>query len=494
MRSQSFVFFLLFVASFSAKAQQFDFNNRCKTTYQQLMALDNAAAQKLLETEIAENPKNLIPLYLADYSNCLSILFNGSETEFDLLKNKQEILLEKIETGDTKSPWFRFCKANVHLHAAIVRLRFGDNFGAATRFRKSFLLLKENLQKHPNFEENKVLYGLEMAIAGAIPENYQWLSSLMGIKGNIKNGVAFLANYIDKHPDGNAPMQEEALIYYAYLKFYLQNEQQVAWRFLNSNLFEEKQNLMRSFIKANIALNYRKAATAEQILLLAKKEMPTFEQFPILEYELAEAMLMKLDMNCVNHFQAFIKNDKGNHFIKDAWLKLAIVAHLQGNTIERNRCIAQIKTNGNASTDADKQAARFAEKPNWTLPALLKVRLLIDGGYYDNALSIMRSIDKKNLETLSSKLEYNFRYGRLFEELGKSENALIFYDATIKMGRSEKDYFAARAALQKGFIYEKRGEKTLAIAQYKDCLTMRHHDMQSSIDQQAKAGLNRLGE
>ena len=127
------------------------------------------------------------------------------------------------------------------------------------------------------------------------------------------------------------------------------------------------------------------------------------------------------------------------------------------------------------------------------MPALLEVKLLIDGGYTQKALNRIQAIPKESLKTLNDRLEYNFRYGRIFEESEHAAKAILFYTAAIKDGRNETAYFAARAALQTGFIYEKQGNKAEAIRSYKDCLSMRNHDFQSSIDQQAKAGLNRLG-
>ena len=54
------------------------------------------------------------------------------------------------------------------------------------------------------------------------------------------------------------------------------------------------------------------------------------------------------------------------------------------------------------------------------------------------------------------------------------------------------DYFAARAALQSGFIYEKLHKNPEAIKAYRNALNMPAHDFQASIDQLAKAGINRL--
>jgi len=43
-----------------------------------------------------------------------------------------------------------------------------------------------------------------------------------------------------------------------------------------------------------------------------------------------------------------------------------------------------------------------------------------------------------------------------------------------------------------GFVYEHEGKMNDAISKYQECLNMHNHDFQSSIDQQAKAGINRL--
>ncbi|MCC6187003.1 MAG: hypothetical protein IT256_07620 [Chitinophagaceae bacterium] len=379
----------------------------------------------------------------------------------------------------------------MHLHWALVHLRFGDQFKAAIKFRKSFLLLKENQELFPDFPENQVLLGLENAIAGTIPDSYKWLAAVMGIKGNVHNGVAQLSGYLNAYPQGNGKMQEEAMIYYTYLKFYLQNNQEAAWQYINGAHFDEDNNLMRSFIKANLALNYRKAEQALAILTKAST-IVQYQQYPILQYELAEAMLAKQNEQCIAQYQQFIIHYKGQHFVKDAWLKMAWIAHLQGNTTTANHYLVQLIGSGKAATDADKQAQRFAEKPNWPLKKLLAVRILIDAGYYSKALAIIQNIDKESMQSKANILEYNFRYGRIFEELGYSDKALQFYTATVNVGRNEKWYFAARAALHKGFIYERKERIADAIAAYRECLSMRNHDAQASIDQLAKAAINRL--
>jgi hypothetical protein len=43
-----------------------------------------------------------------------------------------------------------------------------------------------------------------------------------------------------------------------------------------------------------------------------------------------------------------------------------------------------------------------------------------------------------------------------------------------------------------GIIYEHTGQTKEAIDRYNECLDMPSHDFQNSIDNQAKAGLNRI--
>ena len=57
--------------------------------------------------------------------------------------------------------------------------------------------------------------------------------------------------------------------------------------------------------------------------------------------------------------------------------------------------------------------------------------------------------------------------------------------------RNRREYYAARAALQIGQIYEERGEKAMAIEYYKKCIDMEDHEYKDSLDQRAKSGIAR---
>jgi tetratricopeptide (TPR) repeat protein len=203
-------------------------------------------------------------------------------------------------------------------------------------------------------------------------------------------------------------------------------------------------------------------------------------------------LLTKLDTACVFYFERYLKKNKSDILIKDAWQKMAFAWYIAGDMNKANYCRKQAGTQGTARMDADKQAEKFSESNVWPLKKLLQARLLSDGGYYSQALIILNSIDNANLTSPADKAEYYFRLGRVYEETGNSNKGLQFYQSTINAGKEGHEQFAARAALQKGRIYEQSGNNAMAIASYKECLDMPSHDFQNSIDHQAKAGLNRL--
>ena len=64
-------------------------------------------------------------------------------------------------------------------------------------------------------------------------------------------------------------------------------------------------------------------------------------------------------------------------------------------------------------------------------------------------------------------------------------------DLAIEKGENLPEYFAARAALQIGLIYEHKGSYAKAIEYFNNCIAMKSHAFKNSLDQKAKAGIQR---
>lgn len=455
------------------------------------MSLNLKEGNAYIIAEMKDNPYNLMATYIADYEDCLLLLFNGDKNDLTQRKSHLETRLSILDKGDKRSPWYRICKAGLYLHWAFVNIRFGENFKAANNFRKSYSLLKQNRQLYPGFVYNDIFFGLEETIVGTVPDEYKWIASIFGIKGNVKKGVQRLNSFISTN-DQTTPLYNEAVIYYCYLKFYLMSEQAEVWNFVNNkNNFPLKDNLLHQFVKANIALNFRKADAAIETLNEAQKN-PSYRMFPIFDYEMGSAYLHKTDVIAVRYFEDFLKRFHGNFFVKDCWQKIAQAYYINNDLQKATSSKDKILIYGTAVVDADKQAQRFAEENKWPDKRLLGARLLIDGGYYKEALEKLGKYKEVHFNTIVDKLEYNFRLGRIYDELGKDQLAFKYYQAVYNAGKGRKEHFAARAALQMAFIFEKQNNKPAALQKYNDCLSLKGHDFQNSIDQQAKAGINRL--
>jgi tetratricopeptide (TPR) repeat protein len=491
---QLILIFLFIIASHKDWATNYiyDYNDNCSKAYHAYLSLHIKEARASLATEQRSNPQNLMVTYISDYEDCILLLLNCDETEYKQRADHLNEHIEQLDKGDKSSPWYRFCKAGVYLRWAIINVRFGEQYSAALNFHHSFALLRENRRLFPAFEYNNTFAGLEEAVVGSLPGSYKWLASIFGMKGNVRKGTQQLADFVSTHTSRDL-MYSETVLYYLYTRFYLLQEQKEAWNYLNSDQFSTTNNLLNTYVKTNLALDYRKSDEAIETLHAAAGDAD-FDRYPIFDYQAGVALLTKSDTACVSYFHAYLKKNKSDLYIKDCWQKMAFASYISGNTQQAEYCKQQIKLHGTARIDADKQAEKFANSPAWPLKKLLQARLLIEGGYYSQAFTILNSIETATLKNGADKSEYFFRYGRVYEESGDYDKALEQYRYAIMAGNKRQEQFAARAALQMGKIYEHTGKPALALSSYKECLDMPQHDFQNSIDQQAKAGINRIEE
>lgn len=470
----------------------YDFNNRCRQAYQAMISLRLEEGRALLKAELADNPDNLIPVMIANYDDCLTLLFNGDAKEYAARKANLDKRLELLEEGDATSPWYKYSIGALYFQWAAVRIRFNEYWSAGTEFRKSFIQLKENRKKFPDFRNNQVLLGLEEAIVGTIPDSYKWITSMLGMKGDVKKGTAQIVDFL-AHRDGSAAlMREEAIFFYCYLKFSLLSDHKGVWKYLDESVLDFRNNHLYAFMKANFALNDNKASVAEQVLR-GRNQDNSYLEVPVFNYQLGIALLQKMDDDCLVYFQKFLNRYKGKLFVKDTYQKMSYFYQASGNLPQAISYKNKITAAGSAQIDADKQAQRYAVNKVLPNPFLLKARLLCDGGYYSRALEQLKGSVASDFPEIADQLEFNYRYARIYTLMGQEGKAIPFYEVTIRMGSNRQEHFAARSALEIGQIYEQQGKNDKAIACYRKCVAMKNHDYKSSLDQKAKAGIDRLG-
>jgi hypothetical protein len=474
-----------------ARAQKtFDFNDPCQKAYQEIIRLRLTAGQVILDAEKKNHPDNLIPYFLENYIDFFVLYFNEDPVEYQARKGKLDIRIRLMNQGPSSSPYFLFTKAILHFQWAAVKIKFGENWDAGWEFRKSFLQISENRNFFSSFKPNAMLLGTMQVAAGTIPSGYKWLSGLLGIRGSIKEGMQTLQQFIGDTDASALLFREEAIFYYLYLQFYIENKRKEVFDFVRDNSLDTKNNHLFTYLAANLAVNAQMSAIAEKIIL-SRTQDPSYLDMPVWDFEMGTAKLNHLEPDAGDVLSRFIRNFKGKFYVKDVLQKLSWFYYLQGDQGKALHYRQLILKKGNSDTEADMQALKEARNGKWPNKILLKARLLDDGGYFAEALDLLQGKSSSDFTDPDEQVEFAYRLGRIYDDLDRDDEAIGAYLTTLKKGAGLKTYYAARAALQTGYIYEKRGDCSRAVAYYERCIELKDHDYKNSLDQKAKSGISR---
>ncbi|RNL50631.1 tetratricopeptide repeat protein [Pedobacter jejuensis] len=486
----SFIITLLFPKNTFAN---FDFNNNCLNAYKSIFELKLGNAKAYISTEKKQHPNNSIIPLLENYVDYFTLITSGSKTDFDKLKGNKTSRLDKISDDDKNSPYYLYAQAEINLQWALIRGRFGEFFNAAMEIRKANNLLLENKKKYPNFLLNDKGLGLINTVLGNLPDGaLKSALSTLGIKGNTQIGLSMLDKLAETLPKSTyEPFYEEVVFYYAYV---LTDVAHSSSAYAKTIKFTERiadTSLLKSYLQSYVCI--KTAHNDEAIKILANKpEGGVYQPFPYLDYLEGIAHLNKLDLNAASYFNKFLQTNKGVNYIKDANLHLGWIALIKGDKTGYSSFISKAVNAGYLYNEKDKQAQNEASAPAPPVD-LLKARLLYDGGYLSKALQLLDDKKTADYNSDKDKTEFNYRLGRIFDDLGKDNQALNYYQAAITQGKGLKYYFAANASLQMGKVYEKNGNKLKAKEAFNNAISMKNHEYENSIESQAKMGLKRIG-
>ncbi len=470
---------------------QYNWTPRTQKIYESITSLRIPEARTLINQDKKANASNLIYPLLESYADFYQLFLNENKDEYKQAYPAFEQRIKLLEDGPKQSPYRLYSIALAHLHKSLIALRFNKNLEAGLDFRKAFLLFKENKKAYPNFSPNDVYLGLMTTVIGTIPKGYQWMANLLGMSGKITEGNALVLKYILSKDAYANQCRNEALFVYPYLVMNFEGNKKKTFDFIEKTDYDFTNNHLHAYMATNLYLNNQQAQKALQI---ASDINPanTYLDLPFWQLEIGYAYLNELKLDAAkNALQQFINRFKGQFYVKDAYEKLSWIAYIQGDQAKANAYRSSVISKGNEVTDADKQALQNAKKGTWPHPILLRARLLSDGGYQQQALSVLAGKTSKDFDKDTDKTEFAYRLGRIYDLAGQPDQAIPFYTSAIEKGTNQPEYFAARAALQIGLIYEQKNNPTLAITFFNTCLEMKNHAFKNSLDQKAKTGIQR---
>ncbi len=475
----------------AARSQyHYDFNPTCRQAYDEIIRLKLDSGRSLIDREKKKDPENLIPHFLENYIDFFTLFFNEDPAAYARLKPGEEKRLALMKKGDPNSPFNLFTRSVIYFQWAAVDIKFGNRWDAAWSFRRSFLSGKENLEKFKGFPPSRMLQGAMQVAAGTIPPGYQWLASLLGIQGTIGDGMNTLEQVLNGRDSLSLIFHDEAIFYFLYLKFHIQHEPAAVFNYIRQQQLDIRNNHLFAYLAVNLSRNNQQAAEAEQILHDVNPGTDYLDM-PIWDLEMGYAKADHLDPQAAFYLERFLTRFKGKFYVKEVLQKLSWIYYLQDEQEKANKARNRILREGNMETEADKQAYKDALSGRWPNKLLLRARLLDDGGYFHEALQLLNGKSSASFDNAADRLEFAYRLGRLYDALDRKEEALAAYMTTIKLGEHRKEYYAARAALQTGYIYEERGDRQTAIIWFRKVLDLKGHDYKNALDQKAKAGIER---
>jgi hypothetical protein len=471
----------------------FEWTQDLQDAYHKVMQLRLQEAEYDLSAIRKKDPSNLMLLHVENYVDFFKVYLNEDEKEFRLLEKNKDKRIARIESeGDPASPYYLFLQADIRLHWALARLKFEEYASAFFETNKAFKLLSKNDEKFPGFMPNKKDLGILHAMVGTIPDGYKWaVDWLSSMEGSLEQGRGELEEVLTHARRNVFIYEQEIYVYYAYLLLHLDNDAEEAWRILNQAKLDPAGNPLACFVMANVAMRTDRGDEAIQLL----ENKPTgrqFHAFHYLDYMLGLCKLQRLDKDADVPLRRFVEKFRGRNFIKDAYQKLAWHRLLQGDFTGFDTYMILCKSKGYTIVGSDKSAQREAVAKEMPQFDLLKARLLFDGGRFQRAYDLLKQKKPADFFSGKNQLEFTYRLGRITHKLDRFDEALRHYQQTIDQGKNEPWYYACRAALEKGHIYEQQRKTSEAKAAFQLCLSMKPEDHRTGLHQQAKAGLKRL--
>lgn len=469
----------------------FDFNTGTWQAYLEITKLKTKTGQLLINQLIRQNPENLAPVLLSNYIDFYTLFLNEDPKDFKQLYPLFEERLLLLQKGPKSSPFYLYSQAVIRIQRAGVDLKFGRQWDAGWDVKKAYNLLKENKQLFPNFTPNDLMYGVLQAAFGTVPKGYKWMLNLLGMNGSVTEGIKKVRNFTQSNDPWSKYFFNEAALIYPYILYYIENKKTTALAFISQKKIDLVNNHLHAYMAANLTLTEKNIEFTKSIITNRNKS-GDYLKLSGWNLQMGYTKLYHLELEeAKKYFEIFLSEFNGSSFQKEIYQKISWCHYLQGNMKEAEQAQQKVISAGQAESDADKKALKDAKSGYWPNPLLLKARLLNDGGYHLEALKLLAGKSSTDFNAAVEKLEFTYRLARIYEDLDRKEEAIKTYLASIRLGETRTEYFAARSALQIAQIYEQSGQISLAIQYYQLCLSLKDHDYKNSLDQRAKAGIAR---
>lgn len=483
------VLFILFLLISFFTFADYTVSSNCKEAEILLTDLKIDEAKQLLADELKINSDNYYALYLEQTCDAYRMLINGSENNYDTFIENYEAKRAIMDDKNISSPYYLLCKAKMDMQAGMFNIIYGSKLSGVNKMYKGYREIYSNIKKFPNFRENYLLDGFFNVALSNLPPFVKGVTSFFGVSSDFDYGFRLLDSLYQENKNNKGFNTETALFVIFAAK--INKTPELVYNFtytLDSNI----SNLfLFQYFKANIA--FRTGRNDEALTVLKDMNADAHPDGKIIfDYLMGKALLRKLDNNAGYYLQQYLVNLKKQEYFKEMTYNLALFYLINNNYTKYEELCTEVKTKGIDINERDREALYDASL-NYTPDInLVKSRLLLDGGYFDEAKHYLSLYQQNKRQELPYQLEFYFLTARYNFAVNLTQEAIKYFNRVIENGKDEDLYFASEAALQLGSIYEKSGEYEKAKKYYKLSLDLYHDDYYEYISDKAEKGLNRV--
>jgi hypothetical protein len=467
--SHPFLFVLFFSAQVNA---QFQHNVIVADNYKQIFTNEGITVTHLLQNATKETEGAFIYLsglkYVADY-----FIYARYDGILDSLRQNNK----RIKQLNPKSPFGQFYLGESYFHLGLIQMAQNNKLGALIALKKAYNIHLKNTNLPFNFYgRDKTLGALEIVFSEA--KNYSEFSGLLTTNTvSRKNGEQLLNHAISLDPLYQFEAQIFQVLLYQFVIYDAKSASQCITQLLKTN---QTSNLVKSIA----AIIYTKNNDSKQALLVLEH---VNQMNPYFIYLQGINNLQLLNhKKAASYLESFLATNP-SYYQTSARYFLAECYYLT-NSKKLSQAIEAVRSSKQFDLPADKKALSKIDGLILQNKQLVKVRLLFDGGAYQEALMQINKIDKSSL-TSGVIIEYYYRLARIYQELERYANAKSnFLMVVFKSPSQDHTYFAPYSCLQlaKIFFLEKN---TLKANQYLNSgLIYKNYQHQNSI----KVQLNKM--
>lgn len=430
-------------------------------------------AQAMIGEEKRINPDNGYIIYLEHYSDAIQLIISEDKRIYEKMINGYDSQMEEMDKLDDGTPDNEWLQAEMLFHLGLAQIRYGTRINGVSKMVSSYRRIKEHHRKYPAFWQNQKLMGIYNIMLDFVPPFMRWAAEMFGFSGSAELGMYQLKQYDERAAEVSGMAEEAVLV--TTLGYKLTRDESGGLDYLASQQKIMADCSLIIYLYGVAALNAYQNNLALTLLPQIYKNGLQIN-FYGLDYMTGRAKLNHLEPDANIYFERFLNTYPGEDYRKDVCNRLSYFYLLRGNIEKYKEYNEMVSTVGADLRDNDMEALLESTTGIVPDPRLLKARLLCDGGYFTEAMAVIRSIDVSQLKEEAYKVEYHYRTGRILQLSGKPDEAIPALTAAFNEGKELPYTFATRAALSLGRIYEGKKNYPAAAEWYRKCIEVYSSD------------------